>query len=49
VLVKNDCPAMLVEVGYVSNRSEANALATPSYQQQLGDAIAAGVVQSLRR
>lgn len=49
VLVKNDCPAMLVEVGYVSNRAEANALASPSYEQQLGDAIAAGIVQALRR
>jgi N-acetylmuramoyl-L-alanine amidase len=49
VLVKNDCPAMLVELGYVSNRAEANTLASISYQQQLGDAIAAGIVQSLRR
>ena len=49
VLVKNDCPAMLVEVGYVSNRAEANSLASAGYQQQVGDAIAAGIVQSLRR
>lgn len=36
-------PAVLVEVGYVTNRQEASRLASPSYRQAIGQAIADGI------
>jgi len=41
-------PAILVEVGYVSNRQEAARLAEASYRQAIAQAIAAGILASLR-
>ena len=38
------CPAILVECGFLSNPTEANALCTEKYQKQLVLAIAAGYV-----
>ncbi len=38
-----DTPAILVEVGYVTNGAEATLLAQDAYQQTLADAIAAGI------
>lgn len=38
------CPAVLVELGFLSNRREERALGRSSYQQALADAIAEGVV-----
>jgi N-acetylmuramoyl-L-alanine amidase len=37
------CPAVLVEGGYLTNDAEARKLATPTYRQQLAEAIANGV------
>ena len=49
VLVGTTCPAMLVELGYLSNRSEARLLAGDAYRRRLADAIAAGIVDYLKR
>ena len=41
-------PAVLVEVGYVTNRAEADRLADSSYRQAAADAIADGIVAYIR-
>jgi N-acetylmuramoyl-L-alanine amidase len=38
-----DIPSVLIETGYLSNPTEAEKLANPSYQQNLADAIVEGV------
>ena len=48
VLREAQMPAVLVEVGYVSNRSEAKRLADPSYRQRMAQAIAEGVAAYAR-
>ncbi len=47
VLVRTDCPAVLVEVGYLSNFWEAGRLRDPYMQRRLAQAIADGVVRSM--
>lgn len=49
VLVRNSCPAVLVEIGYVSNLSEARRLTDETYQMRLAEAIADGAAEFLRR
>jgi N-acetylmuramoyl-L-alanine amidase len=49
VLVQTDCPAVLVEVGYLSNFWEAGKLRDPDMQKRLAQAIAEGVVRSMGR
>ncbi len=44
VLRSPDIPSLLIETGYLSNPNEARRLTTAAYQQQLGDAIARGVM-----
>ena len=41
-------PAVLVEVGYVSNRAESNRLRTAEYRQAAAEAIADGIVTYIR-
>ncbi len=48
VLVGTSCPAVLVEMGYLSNAREAAYLANPAYRQQLGEAVANGIVDYLQ-
>jgi len=48
VLAQTNCPAILVELGYLTNRVEATALATPAYRQRLARAIANGIVMAIR-
>ncbi|MBN2446382.1 MAG: N-acetylmuramoyl-L-alanine amidase [Phycisphaerae bacterium] len=43
VLVGHSRPAVLVECGFLSNRTEAAKLATSSYQDRIANAIAEGV------
>ena len=43
VLREAQMPAVLVEVGYVSNQSEASRLASVSYRQSIAQAIADGI------
>ncbi len=43
VLKSPDIPSILVETGFISNPTEANRLASPSYQQKMANAIFQGV------
>lgn len=47
VLVGANMPATLVEVGYLSNSSEARMLRSPSYQAKIADALADAVANYL--
>jgi N-acetylmuramoyl-L-alanine amidase len=47
VLVGATIPAVLVEVGYLSNRSEERQLRSSSYQAKIADALADAVVNYL--
>lgn len=38
-----DCPAVLVEAGYLSNNTEARKLATEAYRGDIAEALAAGI------
>ena len=49
VLVGTTCPAVLVELGYLSNAEEAARLATSAYRRQLAEAIAGGIVDYLEK
>ena len=49
VLTGATMPAILVEVGFLSNPSEAERLTQPENQQQLAEAVAAGVEDFLGR
>jgi N-acetylmuramoyl-L-alanine amidase len=48
VLVKTTGPAVLIELGYLSNRREARKLQDDAYQNRLAIAIAAGIGDYLR-
>jgi N-acetylmuramoyl-L-alanine amidase len=41
-------PAVLVEVGYMSNHEESQRLNTPSYREAAAQAVAAGVLAYVR-
>lgn len=43
VLKSPDVPSILIETGFISNPKEAKRLSTPSYRQQMADAIFKGV------
>lgn len=43
VLRNLNCPAVLVEGGFLSNNAEARKIATPSYREKIARAIAGGV------
>jgi N-acetylmuramoyl-L-alanine amidase len=45
VLRKNRLPAVLVECGFISNRSEAARCGTPEYREELATRIAQAIVQ----
>jgi N-acetylmuramoyl-L-alanine amidase len=49
VLTGATMPAILVELGFLSNPSEAERLVQPESQQQLAEAVAAGIEDFLRR
>ncbi|MGH8252724.1 MAG: N-acetylmuramoyl-L-alanine amidase [Steroidobacteraceae bacterium] len=49
VLKSPDVPSMLVETAYISNPAEERKLRSASYQQQLAQAIEAGVVNYFQR
>ncbi len=38
-----ECPAILIESGYLSNDAEARKIATPAYRQKIAEAIADGI------
>lgn len=43
VLREVECPAVLVEAGYLSNEAEARKIATPAYRSRIAQAIAHGI------
>jgi N-acetylmuramoyl-L-alanine amidase len=43
VLKAPDIPSVLIEMGYLSNRSEANRLNTPEHQQRIAEAVVATI------
>ena len=45
VLRETRCPSILVECGFISNRSEEQMLGDPNYQERLAQAIALGIYQ----
>jgi N-acetylmuramoyl-L-alanine amidase len=47
VLKHARCPAVLVELGFLSNPSEAGQLASHAYRQRLADGIADGICDYL--
>ncbi len=47
VLVKTQMPAVLVEIGYISNRGEASMIATDSFQNRIADAICDGICETI--
>jgi N-acetylmuramoyl-L-alanine amidase len=49
VLRSTDCPAALVECGFLSSSSERRLLVTGSYQDRIARAIADGIVRALPR
>ncbi|HLO87574.1 MAG TPA: N-acetylmuramoyl-L-alanine amidase [Nostocaceae cyanobacterium] len=49
VLRKSSMPSILVETGFVTGREDAARLRTASYQNQMAEAIAQGILQYLRQ
>lgn len=49
VLRSPDIPSLLVETGFLSNRTDAKRLADPNEQVRVADAIAAGIVDYFER
>jgi N-acetylmuramoyl-L-alanine amidase len=45
VLRGQNCPAILVEGGYLSNPREARRVADPAYRQKLAEAVAAAIIE----
>lgn len=45
VLRNSDIPAVLVEVGFMSNRTECSRLADPAYQEEAASGIFKGIVR----
>lgn len=48
VLRRNRIPAVLIEVGYITNLEERQLLQTPEYQRKLANAIARGICNYYR-
>ncbi|MBS3937716.1 MAG: N-acetylmuramoyl-L-alanine amidase CwlD [Peptococcaceae bacterium] len=49
MLRQSNCPAVLVEVGFISNPREASLLASEEYRRQLAWAIFAGILRYWQR
>ena len=49
VLRRNKIPAVLVEVGYITNMEERLLLQSPEYQRKIAEAIAKGIYQFLQK
>ncbi|MFA5424719.1 MAG: N-acetylmuramoyl-L-alanine amidase [Phycisphaerae bacterium] len=47
VLVKTKMPAVLVEMGYISNHGEAALISTDAFQNRIADAISAGICETI--
>lgn len=49
VLREHSRPGVLIECGFMTNRTEARKLNTPSYRQRLAEVIAEGLAEALGR
>jgi N-acetylmuramoyl-L-alanine amidase len=49
VLRNSKMPSTLVEVGFVTGREDAAKLRNPSYQRQMAEAIARGIIEYIRQ
>jgi len=49
VLVLTRCPAVLVEIGFLTNPTELARLNDPAYRRRLADAVADGLIEYMRR
>ncbi|MHC4846019.1 MAG: N-acetylmuramoyl-L-alanine amidase family protein [Planctomycetota bacterium] len=49
VVKKTNMPALLIEMGFVTNPSEARQLSSSAYRQRLADAIARGIANAMSR
>jgi N-acetylmuramoyl-L-alanine amidase len=49
VLVKTQMPAVLVEMGYISNHGEASLIATDAFQNRIAEAISAGICETIEQ
>ena len=49
VLRNSYCPACLIEVGYITNPTDATYLRRPSYKQKIAEAIAQGIINYLNK
>lgn len=47
VLRNSNCPAILIETGYITNASDRDNLNSATYQQQMAEAIAKGIISIL--
>src|SRR5690606_5978285 len=47
VLRETKCPAVLVELGFITNDEDRKLLVDPSFRDRLADALAAGVKEAL--
>lgn len=47
VLVGSACPAVLVELGFLSNPTEASLLSSEAFQKQLAQALASGICKTV--
>lgn len=47
ILRKTNCPALIIELGFISNPTEETLLANPSFQEKIAKAILAGLVNSM--
>jgi len=49
VLKYADCPAVLVEVGFLTNPAESKNLITPAYRDKIAEGIAQGIITYLKQ
>ncbi len=49
VLVNTSAPAVLIEIGYLSNSQDASRLRNPAWQNRLAQAIATGILEYLQK
>lgn len=49
VLMKTRMPAVLVEMGYISNHHEAGKIASDSFQNRISDAVASGICDVIEK
>ncbi len=48
VLVDTECPAVLVEMGYISNKEDANLFVDPAFREKIAGGIVEGVIEYIR-